>query len=774
MDARVSPELRALLDRRRRIIEGVAESISLTDRGSPVASPKALRRPARCRSGPVPALNPRKSASIGILDTPAGKAAKRYRRISAPAPKKYPDGVDGYKKMGVPPDDDVQLEAAEMDPHIVRLLSSEMAKGPLTERTSSTAADEASGNETDSSPEHDVDAMSTQSAPEQLSETMDSEQFLAAGTPKGWAHRAGRFDGAEHSPAVVLEDLSADCSWYRCGLVEIAKEVTTRQTVAAGQPTREQPRTHAANDGADRSSRNKAEMSLQLDALRKRQEMSLEQMNSKLVALQQKITQVRATDKVELETSRKEIADSAGTIEALKKRNAELQIENDSLKQRLVSPAVAHVSAHVPRDVKPESGAVSSESALRRHMADQHTTADQLKESILAVEALVHEARREMQSKKLRERRAIYEKLFAAVDRSDEDELALLIPEARRVEIDEQDVDKAEAKLLELRSFTTEQRLAKEMAKLKARLKEQAFVLVKRDNVLQLRNLLESADPALRWQEWKDYAGRTLWRCAIELRARAVQEYLAPILGLALPSEALKQGFASTTKPRPEAEDSSLTQHVDSVQPLSEEVCQTEPESGVAALGEVPVSADAPAVNSAAPPAQSSQVLCMSENCPRMKADEEAFQTRLAHEREVGNPLAGLLDEAELKPRAFRAVAQDNVEALETVLRGVSPDVWSLWKNKAGKDLLSLSEERGSGNAYRYLAKENGLLKELAQESYEEGEAVWIFLPGEVQPRRASVMEDTPEDAALILVEFWDDDDPPSHVERCLVRKMAS
>ena len=81
--------------------------------------------------------------------------------------------------------------------------------------------------------------------------------------------------------------------------------------------------------------------------------------------------------------------------------------------------------------------------------------------------------------------------------------------------------------------------------------------------------------------------------------------------------------------------------------------------------------------------------------------------------------------------------------------------------------MFLVEQERGSGNAYRYLAKENGLLKELAQESYEEGEAVWIFLPGEVQPRRASVMEDTPEDAALILVEFWDDDDPPSHVERC-------
>ena len=77
----------------------------------------------------------------------------------------------------------------------------------------------------------------------------------------------------------------------------------------------------------------------------------------------------------------------------------------------------------------------------------------------------------------------------------------------------------------------------------------------------------------------------------VAVRHRAPRESCAGVpgsySGLALPSEALKQGFASTTKPRPEAEDSSLTQHVDSVQPLSEEVCQTEPESGVAALGEV-------------------------------------------------------------------------------------------------------------------------------------------------------------------------------------------
>jgi len=43
-----------------------------------------------------------------------------------------------------------------------------------------------------------------------------------------------------------------------------------------------------------------------------------------------------------------------------------------------------------------------------------------------------------------------------------------------------------------------------------------------------------------------------------------------------------------------------------------------------------------------------------------------------------------------------------------------------------------------------------------------------------VQPRRATVLEDTPEEDDEVLVEFWDGDDPPERMEKCLVRKMFS
>jgi len=65
------------------------------------------------------------------------------------------------------------------------------------------------------------------------------------------------------------------------------------------------------------------------------------------------------------------------------------------------------------------------------------------------------------------------------------------------------------------------------------------------------------------------------------------------------------------------------------------------------------------------------------------------------------------------------------------------------------------------------------MLEELQRHSYVEREVVWVFEVGEVQPRRATVLEDTPEDREDILVEFWDGNAPPVHVERCLVRKTC-
>merc|ERR1719437_168581 len=91
---------------------------------------------------------------------------------------------------------------------------------------------------------------------------------------------------------------------------------------------------------------------------------------------------------------------------------------------------------------------------------------------------------------------------------------------------------------------------------------------------------------------------------------------------------------------------------------------------------------------------------------------------------------------------------------------------WSRWENKAGKDLLTLSQERRSTLAYARLAKALGMVTEMKREAYEERETVWVFLRGEVQPRQATVIEDTPEEADAILVEYWDGDEPPQHVER--------
>jgi hypothetical protein len=131
-------------------------------------------------------------------------------------------------------------------------------------------------------------------------------------------------------------------------------------------------------------------------------------------------------------------------------------------------------------------------------------------------------------------------------------------------------------------------------------------------------------------------------------------------------------------------------------------------------------------------------------------------------------------DEADLKQQALRAVVADKPETLEEVLSRVDTAVWSSWQNKAGKDLLTLSQERGSTNAYAVLAKALGLVNEMKREPFEEGEAVWIYVQGEIQPLRATVLEDTPEEADEVLVEYWEGSAPPTRVERCTVCKAFS
>lgn len=128
---------------------------------------------------------------------------------------------------------------------------------------------------------------------------------------------------------------------------------------------------------------------------------------------------------------------------------------------------------------------------------------------------------------------------------------------------------------------------------------------------------------------------------------------------------------------------------------------------------------------------------------------------------------------AQLRTQAFRCVVQNDCETLTSILETIDKEVWGVWENKAGKDLMTLAQERGSNEAYSVIAKHLGLLKETERESFEEREAVWVYLQGEVQPRRATVLEDTPPSANEVLLEYWDGDDPPSLVDRSMIRKSG-
>jgi hypothetical protein len=130
------------------------------------------------------------------------------------------------------------------------------------------------------------------------------------------------------------------------------------------------------------------------------------------------------------------------------------------------------------------------------------------------------------------------------------------------------------------------------------------------------------------------------------------------------------------------------------------------------------------------------------------------------------------------KKAAFRAAARNDIGKLGKVLDTVPVDIWKEWTNGAGEDLLSLSLKRDSSHAYALLAKALGLIEERKCVPFEERETVWVLMNGQILARQATVVEawpnpdDVPEDADKILLEFWDDDQPPIRVESCCVLKV--
>jgi len=60
---------------------------------------------------------------------------------------------------------------------------------------------------------------------------------------------------------------------------------------------------------------------------------------------------------------------------------------------------------------------------------------------------------------------------------------------------------------------------------------------------------------------------------------------------------------------------------------------------------------------------------------------------------------------AEPRQKAFRAVVQDDMASLAMIICGLPPDEWFRWQNRAGKNLLTMSQERKSSGAHALLKK---------------------------------------------------------------------
>jgi len=593
-----------------------------------------------------------------------------------------------------------------------------------------------------------------------------------------------------------------------------------------------------------------------------------------------------------------------------------------------------HANSVIPQEPVSSEG---SEGRLRRVMTTHNVPTDELRSAVTSVEALVQEARRELERKEHREKRAAYEQLLAAIDKAEETLLEVALVVARKVELDAVDIAKGEKKLEELRSMSDEQKNARVARELEGKRRKEAFLLVKKDDASLMEAFLNGLESDVPWMNWRDYAGRTVYKCAQDLKSERVQSVLAVRLGLEAPRTArvslgswradgerkrsatmtdiisrrntVTEGStvadavdaatdsgdaspsrvrfdtsvsfsqASESPPRPRlslvrrsssgigrldeqqrtvsftrsrvdsehsaAETVSLRSsrrfetfdtgrpRVDSeagrmrsdtfeeedgargrldsvaswwagdsfwvgnfakeVEDVAEAVAlrkktleetespATKTERKHSLFDAIPISLAKPEEESCKPcPANCGyQVTWHATHCCQAcfnnpgrhggQCDRipEIDQTE---EAEV-MPALSEEDELKLKTAALRCVVKNDGDSLIEMLEGVPQSVWSAWQNRAGKDLITLAEERGSSDAHSALMKCMGLVQDMERDVFEERENVWVYLPGDVQPRRATVLEDTPEEVDEVLIEYWDGDDPPSRIDRAMIRK---
>eukprot|EP00928_Gymnodinium_smaydae_P060563 TRINITY_DN4425_c0_g1_i1.p1 TRINITY_DN4425_c0_g1~~TRINITY_DN4425_c0_g1_i1.p1 ORF type:complete len:949 (+),score=209.88 TRINITY_DN4425_c0_g1_i1:126-2972(+) len=465
-----------------------------------------------------------------------------------------------------------------------------------------------------------------------------------------------------------------------------------------------------------------------------------------------------------------------------------------------------------------------AEARLRAVMTTANASPDELAEAIEGVEtvlrsvqALVDEASRELQAKRFRETRAACEALHEALQNAfregGEARLKEVIESAKRTDVPDSDIQAAEEKLAALQAETEEQRTAKRLKALAAERKGQAFAFAKQDNVAELEALLDRIGAeGLDWRAWRNNAGQTLIQYAKAMGCEQARTCLTALeeaaAAAAAPPLAPRGSHASSavsscaspaptsSAPRAASAASSSSGATAAAQRASGVLAPPESSAHRSSMGSEAISAASPLpsveVEAHYAPGSSSTAVVVEEaataTAPARREQEQPSAPPAAiaagepeesagaaaeeeAEDEQGLPPLSPEEREALKKQAFRAVVGDNVTALEEVFRKAALKEWSSWKNRAEKDLLTLAEERGSKEAYSVLAKALGLVKEQERQPFEEGEYVWIVRSDWVQSKQATVMEDTPAENDLVLVHFWEGNDEPVHVERCVVHK---
>merc|ERR1719240_2497672 len=204
--------------------------------------------------------------------------------------------------------------------------------------------------------------------------------------------------------------------------------------------------------------------------------------------------------------------------------------------------------------------------------------------------------------------------------------------------------------------MTREQHAAKAARELLQKQKATAFALVKKDDVMKFKELIKEVGKDVSWCEWRDPLGRTICRCAKDVRALRMQKFLSQ-LGVG-DEQPKAEGQRPTVR--------QILQQFEQRQQKQEERRQKQQKD----------------INRT----HCKQVDERTEDAPVVEQNAGFDLSNNIARACVGSNLSiPCLPEDSIaisKSKAFRAAAQDDVRTLKEIIDSVPAGIWSKWENR--------------------------------------------------------------------------------------------